>query len=46
MAPNDDPSAENSFTVDDAYDLEPPDDNRRLYRKWAATYDRDFVAVF
>lgn len=32
-----------AFTVDDAYDLETPDDNRRLYRKWAATYDRDFV---
>lgn len=26
-----------------AYALETPDDNRRLYRSWAATYDADFA---
>jgi SAM-dependent methyltransferase len=31
------------INVDDAYSLETPDDNRRLYAKWAATYDRTFV---
>lgn len=30
-------------SVDDAYLLETPDDSRRLYRKWATTYDDDFV---
>ncbi len=28
------------FTLDDAYGLETPDDSRRLYSKWATTYDR------
>jgi len=28
----------------DAYNLESPDDNRRLYKSWATTYDDDFVA--
>ncbi len=30
--------------LDDAYALETPDDSRRLYAKWAATYDEDFIA--
>ncbi|MDX1499199.1 MAG: class I SAM-dependent methyltransferase [Woeseiaceae bacterium] len=30
--------------VDDAYALETPADNVDLYRRWAATYDADFVA--
>ncbi len=29
--------------VDDAYALETPADNVSLYRRWAATYDTDFV---
>ena len=37
MSDSDEPS------VDDAYLLETPEDSRRLYRKWAATYDDDFV---
>lgn len=39
---DDDPTT--TLGVDDAYGLETPDDNRRLYRSWAATYDTDFVA--
>ncbi|MEM6496232.1 MAG: class I SAM-dependent methyltransferase [Pseudomonadota bacterium] len=30
--------------LDSAYSLESPDDNRRLYRDWAATYDQEFLA--
>ncbi len=30
--------------LDEAYSVETPDDSRRLYAKWAATYDDDFVA--
>lgn len=30
--------------LDEAYALETPDDNRRLYAKWAATYDDEFVS--
>ena len=30
--------------VDDAYSLETPDDNIRLYADWADSYDADFVA--
>ena len=30
--------------LDSAYSLESPDDNRRLYRDWAATYDAEFLA--
>jgi len=33
------------FTVDDAYALETPDDNIRLYGDWAKSYDSDFVAA-
>ena len=29
--------------LDAAYSLETPDDNRRLYAKWAGSYDRDFI---
>ena len=29
--------------LDDAYAVETPDDNRTLYRGWAATYEDDFV---
>ena len=29
--------------LDDAYSLETPDDNRRLYRDWAATYESNFI---
>lgn len=32
------------FGLDSAYDLETPEDNRRLYRLWAETYDNEFVA--
>ena len=30
--------------VDDAYSLETPDDNIRLYADWADSYDADFIA--
>lgn len=30
--------------LDSAYSLETPDDSRRLYSKWAASYDEDFIA--
>ncbi len=30
--------------LDSAYDLQTPDDSRRLYAVWADTYDSDFVA--
>ena len=29
--------------LDDAYGVETPDDNRRLYRSWAATYETGFI---
>jgi len=32
------------ITVDDAYSVETPADNRRLYERWADTYDDDFVS--
>lgn len=31
-------------SLDAAYSLESPDDNKRLYRDWAATYDSEFLA--
>ncbi len=34
---------EDEPNIDDAYAVETPDDSRRLYAKWAATYDDDFV---
>lgn len=33
-----------SISVDDAYDLETPEDSIRLYADWAGTYDSDFVS--
>ena len=30
--------------LDSAYSLQTPEDNRRLYRDWAATYEQDFLA--
>ena len=33
-----------TINVDDAYSLETPDDNVRLYADWAASYDVDFVS--
>ena len=33
-----------NLDVDNAYSLETPADNIRLYEKWADTYDADFVA--
>jgi SAM-dependent methyltransferase len=40
-----DDEADNADDVglDAAYSLETPDDNRRLYAKWASTYDEDFI---
>jgi predicted TPR repeat methyltransferase len=32
-----------SFDLDAAYAVETPDDNRQLYKHWAATYDTGFV---
>jgi len=37
------PDDADEFTVDDAYLLETPEDSRRLYKKWATTYDRDLL---
>ena len=37
-------SKKRKLNVDDAYALETPADNIRLYADWAETYDRDFVA--
>ena len=34
-----------SLGLDDAYAVKTPDDNRELYRAWAATYDSDFAAA-
>ena len=31
-------------SLDGAYALETPEDNRRLYRDWAKDYDQDFAA--
>lgn len=33
------------ISVDDAYALESPSDNVDLYKKWAGTYDSEFVAA-
>ena len=30
--------------LNDAYSLKSPEDNKKLYAKWAATYESDFVA--
>ena len=34
-----------SLGLDEAYSVKTPDDNRRLYAKWAATYESIFVAT-
>ncbi|MEM7321812.1 MAG: methyltransferase domain-containing protein [Actinomycetota bacterium] len=39
------PSQEPNPNLDAAYAVESPEDNRRLYRDWAGTYDEDFVAA-
>lgn len=35
---------EEGFGLDEAYSVETPDDSRRLYAKWSASYDFDFIA--
>ena len=34
---------ESSISLEDAYALQTPDDNRAFYRNWASTYDDDFA---
>ena len=38
-------SDEPPVTLADAYALETPEDSRRLYARWAATYESEFVAL-
>ena len=33
------------FGLEDAYAVETPDDSRRLYARWADTYDTEFIAA-
>ncbi len=40
----DDSSPIDHVSLADAYALVTPDDNRKLYRRWAATYESEFVA--
>ena len=35
--------SDEALGLDEAYSVQSPDDNRRLYAKWAATYDSSFV---
>jgi predicted TPR repeat methyltransferase len=35
--------SEDALGLDEAYSVKTPDDNRRLYAKWAATYESSFV---
>lgn len=37
------PNADNDITLADAYAVVTPEDNKRLYAKWAASYDTTFV---
>lgn len=37
------PKPSSAAALEAAYALETPDDNRRLYRSWASTYDQDFI---
>ena len=37
-------TADDGFDLDRAYSVVTPEDNRRLYAEWAATYDETFVA--
>lgn len=34
---------DDTIGLDEAYAVETPDDSRRLYAKWASTYDSDFI---
>ncbi|MGI9605166.1 MAG: methyltransferase domain-containing protein [Acidimicrobiales bacterium] len=36
-------SEDEPLGLDEAYAVETPDDNRRLYAKWAGSYDTDFI---
>ena len=36
-------SDEKAFGLDEAYSVKTPEDNRRLYAQWAATYESSFV---
>lgn len=38
-------SKRKKFGLDDAYSVESPDDNIKLYRDWADTYESEFVAT-
>ena len=38
-------SDEQPVTLSDVYALVTPQDSRRLYARWAATYESDFVAL-
>lgn len=40
MSINDD---DDGLDLESAYSIETPDDSRRLYAKWASSYDQDFV---
>lgn len=41
--PYKDGAMDDGFDLEQAYAVETPDDNRRLYREWAATYDDGFL---
>ena len=34
---------DDALGLDEAYSVKTPEDNKRLYAKWAATYDSSFV---
>ena len=34
---------EKKIKLDDAYSLKTPEDSKKLYKKWALTYDKDFA---
>ena len=40
---NNETHSENALGLEEAYSVETADDNRRLYAKWATTYESDFV---
>ena len=35
--------SEKKIGYDDAYSLKTPGDSKKLYKKWAKTYDKDFA---
>ena len=35
--------SDDALGLDEAYSVKTPEDNKRLYAKWAATYDSSFV---